>query len=69
MLNSAGAVEFNPDVWYFFSSDVRDSELGNILAIGQLDQLFFLIDSFSPPDRAKILAQESNHCGVIWVLS
>ena len=66
LLIGARAVVFNPHFRYFFSPDVRDSELGSIQS-WPAGSALLLQDSFAsePTQRAQILVQASNHCGVV----
>ena len=67
LLIGARAVVFNPHFRYFFSPDVRDSELGSIQS-WPAGSALLLLDSFEPTQRAQILVQASNHRGIVWVL-
>ena len=67
LLIGARAVVFNPHFRYFFSPDVRDSELGFVQS-WPAESALLLLDSIEPTQRAQILVQASNHRGVVWVL-
>ena len=58
---------FNPHFQHFFSLDAIDLELGGVKSWPAVSDLLQL-DSFAPTKGAQILAQESNHCGEVWVL-
>ena len=68
LLVGARAVVLNPHFLYFFSPDVRDSELGSVQS-WPAGSVLLLLDSFEPTQRAQILLQASNHRAVVWVLS
>ena len=52
---------------YFRCSGQADVQLGSVQSWPAASALL-LLDSFELTQRAQILVQASNHCGVVWVL-